>query len=56
MLSFTYFVNNFQEKIESCLVFWKHSEKIKVSSFTYTFNSLLLNFYKQCGDCLALRV
>lgn len=54
MLRFTYFGNNFYGKIKSCLVFWKHNEKIKDSSIPQY--SLPLNFYKQCGDCLALRV
>ena len=54
MLRFTYFGNNFYGKIVDYLVFGKHNRKIKVpSNFQY---SLPLNFYKQCGDCLALRV
>ncbi len=32
MFRFTYFENNFYRKIKNCLVFWKHNEKIKVSS------------------------
>lgn len=55
MLRFAYFVGNFSLKTENYLVFWKHSEKIKVSSFLLK-NSLQLNFDKQSGDCMALRV
>lgn len=54
MLRLAHFVGNLNRKMESCLVFWKHSEKIKVSS-TLLQLSILQNLRLR-GVFLDLRV
>lgn len=54
MLRLARFVGNLNRKMESCLVFWKHSEKIKVSS-TLLQLSILQNLRLR-GVFLDLRV
>ncbi len=54
MLRLAYFVGNLNRKMKSCLVFWKHNEKIKVSS-TYLLLNLLQNLRLR-GVYLELRV
>jgi hypothetical protein len=54
MLRLARFVGNLNKKMESCLVFWKHNEKIKVSSTFFTLKTLQI--LRLRGVYLELRV
>lgn len=54
MLRLARFVGNLNKKMKSCLVFWKHSGKIKVSSTFLTLKTLQILGLR--GVYLELRV